>query len=155
MLGWHADYPYHDIEPGSWPDLPLGVQVLWMLDPFTKENGGTMFFPGSHLTMNPPIFDDFDEPEGARILSAQAGAVLVAHSAWWHRQTANRSPRPRHALLACFTRGYVMPKADMEGQFHAISGAGGFWDRLDVRQQGELTRVMLGPHGRGLRGVHV
>jgi ectoine hydroxylase-related dioxygenase (phytanoyl-CoA dioxygenase family) len=49
------------------------------------------------------------------------GSVLVAHSAWWHRQTANSSPHSRHALLACFTRGFVIPKADMEGQYLAIS----------------------------------
>jgi ectoine hydroxylase-related dioxygenase (phytanoyl-CoA dioxygenase family) len=91
----------------------------------------------------------------SQILNAPAGSVLIAHSAWWHRQTANTSPHPRHALLACFTRGYVVPKADMEGQYLAVSGSSSFWDSLDVRQQEELRRVMLGPHGRGLRGVHV
>jgi hypothetical protein len=43
----------------------------------------------------------------------------------------------------------------MEGQYLAVSGSSSFWDSLDVRQQEELRRVMLGPHGRGLRGVHV
>lgn len=155
VLGWHADYPYHDIEDGAWPDTPLGLQVLWMLDEFRKDNGGTMFFPGSHLNMNPPIFEEFSEPEGSDVISAPAGSVLVAHSAWWHRQTANTSPRARHALLACYTRGYVVPKADMQGQYLAISSSDSFWNSLDLRQQDDLRRVMLGPHGRGLRGVHV
>ena len=73
VLGWHADYPYHDIEAGSWPDTPLGVQVLWMLDDFRKDNGGTMFFPGSHLSLSPPVFEEFSEPEGSQVLTAPAG----------------------------------------------------------------------------------
>jgi hypothetical protein len=27
-----------------------------------------MFFPGSHLALNPPVFDDFSEPEGAQVV---------------------------------------------------------------------------------------
>ena len=138
VLGWHTDYPYHDIEPGTWPELPLGVQVMWMIDEFRNDNGATMFFPGSHLTMNPPVFDEFDEPDGAQTLCAPSGSVLIAHSAWWHRQTANTSPLPRHALLASYTRGYVVPKADMQGQLLALMASPALWESLDLRQQHEL-----------------
>ena len=32
VLGWHADYPYHDIVDSPWPDLPLGLQVPAPID---------------------------------------------------------------------------------------------------------------------------
>ncbi|EKX44488.1 hypothetical protein GUITHDRAFT_109608 [Guillardia theta CCMP2712] len=179
-LGWHVDYPYHDIEIGMWPDLPLGLQVLWLLDNFTSENGGTMFYPGSHEFFSPPNIEQFSTPE---ILTAPAGSVLVAHSAWWHRQTQNKSPNPRHALLGCFTRcddckncqstkwkisearsetrptkrkycrGFVVPKADMETQFDKISQMSSYWANLDPRQQADLQQLMLGSHSRALRDV--
>ena len=47
------------------------------------------------------------------------------------------------------------PAARLPGQLLAISGEGSFWHTLDSRQQDEVRRLMLGPHGRGIRGVQV
>ena len=41
--------------------------------------------------------------------------VLVAHSAWWHRQTPNLSPEPRVALLACFVRSPLSGRVFVQG----------------------------------------
>jgi len=84
-LGWHVDYPYHDV-PLPWPpvELPLGAQVLWCLDDFRTENGGTMFQEKSHLLMRRPVYD-YSTPPGSQVLECPAGSVLIAHSAWWHR----------------------------------------------------------------------
>ena len=59
---------------------------------------------------------------------APAGHVLVAHSAWWHRQVRNLAPcargdaRRRTALLGNYTPNFVVPKDDMRGQFEAMLG---------------------------------
>jgi Phytanoyl-CoA dioxygenase (PhyH) len=125
-LGWHVDYPYHDITMGestlSTAQPPLGVQVLWLLDDFGADNGGTMFLPDSALV--DPDFPDgisfygsSETPTAARLLTEPAGTVLIAHSAWWHRQTNNTTLQPRMALLGNYTPGWVVPKDNMERQW--------------------------------------
>ena len=61
------------------------------------------------------------EPESARILDEKAGgfagSVLIAHSAWWHRQTINRSENRRTVLLGNYVVESVPPKDDMEQQY--------------------------------------
>ena len=127
-LGWHVDYPYHDIEFGRRPpsDVCLGVQVLFLLDDFKEDgsNGGTVFLPGSHVdTQHKPaaIAGDDVMSTGAEMLKVSnggtAGAVLIAHSAWWHRQSVNRSAEPRTVLLGNYTPGFVVPKDGMERQW--------------------------------------
>ena len=129
-LGWHVDYPYHDITMGmggtmlSTAQPPLGVQVLWLLDEFRADNGGTMFLPESALVDRnavPHGISSSDEssetPAAARLLTEPAGTVLIAHSAWWHRQTNNTTDQPRMALLGNYTPGWVVPKDNMERQW--------------------------------------
>jgi ectoine hydroxylase-related dioxygenase (phytanoyl-CoA dioxygenase family) len=149
-LGWHVDYPYHDISP-PWPRDTLSVQVLWLLDNFTQHNGATMFLPDSHSWLQPPDYD-FSTPQQAQLLLAPAGSVLVAHGAWWHRQTPNLSQLPRSALLASFCRAFVVPKADMEGQLLNMK-ENGLTERLAAFQQERLQALLLGRHKRGLRDV--
>ena len=60
----------------------LSLQVMWLLDNFTHQNGATMFWPGSHSWLKQPEYD-FSTPEDAQLLLAPAGSVLIAHGAWW------------------------------------------------------------------------
>ena len=150
-LGWHVDYPYHDISP-PWPQDTLSVQVLWLLDNFTEHNGATMFLPDSHSWLRQPDYD-FSTPQQSQLLLAPAGSVLIAHGAWWHRQTPNLSPLSRSALLASFCRAFVVPKADMEGQLMEMQTSA-LTDRLAAFQQERLQYLLLGQHKRGLRNVH-
>jgi ectoine hydroxylase-related dioxygenase (phytanoyl-CoA dioxygenase family) len=150
-LGWHVDYPYHDISP-PWPQDTLSVQVLWLLDNFTEHNGATMFLPESHEWLQQPDYD-FSTPHQSQLLLAPAGSVLIAHGAWWHRQTPNLSPLPRSALLASFCRAFVIPKADMEGQLMYMQDSG-LIEQLHAFQHERLLQLLLGKHKRGLRNVH-
>ena len=60
------------------------MQVLLCLDDFREDNGGTMFMPDSHKHKPEGLEDDFEGTSpGSTILTASAGSVLVAHSAWW------------------------------------------------------------------------
>lgn len=61
------------------------AQVLICLDEFTKDNGGTMFMPGSHKHKPEGIeADEEGTLDGSVVLEAPAGSVLIAHSAWWY-----------------------------------------------------------------------
>ena len=50
--GWHSDWPFSQRNAGylppPYPDVLMHVTTLWMLSPFTIENGGTLIVPGSH-----------------------------------------------------------------------------------------------------------
>lgn len=81
-----------------WPHA-LVSQVVWMLDNFTEENGPTLVAPGSHLT---------DEvPEALVAATGPRGTCMVMDGRTWHGVAANRSARPRRALLAYYCRPYV------------------------------------------------
>lgn len=59
--GLHSDWPFgqsYDYRiPAPYPDAPLLLTSLWMLTPFTRENGGTVLVPGSHRSSNNPTGD--------------------------------------------------------------------------------------------------
>ncbi|KAL0021469.1 hypothetical protein WJX79_006443 [Trebouxia sp. C0005] len=150
-LGWHPDYPYHDIDqPWPPPEFPLGCQVLICLDEFRQDNGGTMFLPNSQVQKPDGIEEDTEGTfPGSVTLTAPAGSVLVAHSAWWHRQTKNVSKLPRTALLGNYTPGHVVPKDNMEKQWHGFRASASY-SLLSQQEQEALEKLLLGPHRRGL-----
>ena len=47
--GWHADWPFNQNNaghiPAPYPDVTVHLTTLWMLAPFTEENGGTLLGP--------------------------------------------------------------------------------------------------------------
>lgn len=86
-----------EIQPGALPQLPHRdqdmwqgpkgsieylVNVMWPLTPFTRENGGTRLWPGSHLDQQVPVL-----PEDEAIFpSVRAGDAL-------RRTEGRRHPR--------------------------------------------------------------
>ena len=59
-------------------------QVLICLDEFRADNGGTMFMPNSHRHKPEGLEEDHEGTfPGSMTLTAAAGSVLIAHSAWW------------------------------------------------------------------------
>ena len=153
-LGWHVDYPYHDIPMDRWPvplpANPLGVQVLWLLDDFREDNGGTMFLPGSHLTPQ-TTSGGFEDVAGQRVLEEPAGTVLIAHSAWHHRQTINRSAASRTALLGNYTPMFVTPKDSMERAWRHRP-ASSIDDFLSGEEGEMFANLWLGRERRGNYG---
>jgi ectoine hydroxylase-related dioxygenase (phytanoyl-CoA dioxygenase family) len=150
-LGWHVDYPYHDIPMDRWPvplpAYPLGVQVLWLLDDFREDNGGTMFLPGSHLKPQ-STSGGFEDIAGQCILNEPAGTVLIAHSAWHHRQTTNVSADSRTALLGNYTPMFVTPKDSMEHAWRHRSASN--VDKFLSEKESEMyANLWLGRKRRG------
>jgi ectoine hydroxylase-related dioxygenase (phytanoyl-CoA dioxygenase family) len=108
----HTDQGY----VGFWTPRPVVANIAWMLDDFTDENGGTRLVPASHLNQaatprssayappkpaNMPTLDDTIAAEGA------AGSILCFDGRVWHGTGANRSERPRHALLSYHCRPFI------------------------------------------------
>ena len=77
------------------------VNVVWMLNEFTAENGGTRLVPGSHLYGRWPYKEEDKETE--TIAGAgPAGTAMVFDGRTWHGTGANVTDRPRLGLLTTF-----------------------------------------------------
>jgi hypothetical protein len=94
----HADAGAIADEHGYWV-----CNSVWMLDDFTPENGALRVVPGSHRWGRLP--DDPWAPHPDTVLiTGSAGTVVVMNAHAWHGATANRTPRPRRAVHAFYTR---------------------------------------------------
>ena len=105
--------PFHsDTDGGRLPD-DLGYSAataIWMLDPFTVENGATAFVPGSHRSgvRTKEGMDDVHAPHPDEIVvTGEPGDVLVFNGHCWHAGRPNRTHGHRRALLVHYLRADV------------------------------------------------
>jgi ectoine hydroxylase-related dioxygenase (phytanoyl-CoA dioxygenase family) len=75
------------------PHDPVELSAMWAIDDFREENGATVFFPGSHRSVDAP-------PPGAARLVAEmpAGSVALYLGSLWHHAGPNRSDAVRIGL---------------------------------------------------------
>jgi ectoine hydroxylase-related dioxygenase (phytanoyl-CoA dioxygenase family) len=99
----HRDMPFVDA-------APLSMNVVWMLDDFTKENGATRVVPGSHRRPEGPERDRVYPDEVLGI--APAGTILAFNSLTWHGGGPNRTDRIRRAFHVHYCRSWVKPQRD-------------------------------------------
>lgn len=96
----HADHNMWPLPKGS---MELCVNVFWPLVEFTAENGATRVWPGSHIRsrdVNAPL----PEPE---ICAMQPGDAMIVLGSTVHAAGANRTQRPRRALIASYCLGWL------------------------------------------------
>ncbi len=108
--GWHADWPFHQKNaariPAPYPDAFVSLSSVWMLSPFTRENGGTLVVPGSHRESHNPTADIGVDPMAPSPTEFQAtgdaGTVLLFDARLWHAVAPNESDGPRVAMRVCY-----------------------------------------------------
>ncbi|HEV2530096.1 phytanoyl-CoA dioxygenase family protein [Phenylobacterium sp.] len=114
----HTDQGY----VGFWTPKPVVANIAWMLDDFSDENGGTRLVPGSHLnSAATPRSSAYapDEPANMPTLedtvgaAGPAGSILAFDGRIWHGTGANRTDKPRHALLSYHCRPFVRQQENM------------------------------------------
>ncbi|RNC78835.1 phytanoyl-CoA dioxygenase family protein [Piscirickettsia salmonis] len=91
-------------------NYPLMMNVLIMLDPFSKVNGAIEILPGSHKVREKPSADEFNT-NNIQVLS-NAGDVLFFNSYVWHRAGISETLDKRRALTLTYTPSYFKPQAD-------------------------------------------
>ena len=109
-----------EIHPGALPQLPHRdqdmwagpkgtleylVNVMWPLDPFTRENGGTRLWPGSHLD---PDVSDMGEGE-AIVPHLSPGDALLFLGSTLHGGGGNISAAPRRGIVISYCLGWLKP----------------------------------------------
>ena len=89
----------------------LSLQVLYMLDDFTKENGATYVLPGSHLKEAKPIDSEFYN--SAIQLEGKAGDAIIFDAMLWHAAGTNQTNSARRAMTAVYTRSFMKQQIDL------------------------------------------
>ena len=104
---WHADWPFNQNNaghiPAPYPDAVMHLTTLWMLSPFSANNGGTFVVPGSHRQQTNPTDVGCqvmpDETTATEIqIEGSEGSVLVMDSRLWHATAPNSTGESRVAL---------------------------------------------------------
>ena len=97
----HSDIPIvHRRQLGA----PVMLQVTWMIDEFTAENGATHIVPGSHRAESSLPPQDLAIPH-VLAPTAPAGSVLIFNGQCWHGGGANNSQSRRRAIFGHYRVG--------------------------------------------------
>jgi ectoine hydroxylase-related dioxygenase (phytanoyl-CoA dioxygenase family) len=105
-----AVQPLHtDADHGAKADAQgyLVCTAIWMLDPFTRENGATRLVPGTHRGTALPkeVLPDVLAAHPDEIyVTGQPGDVFIFNGHCWHAGGANHTDRARRAILAHYAR---------------------------------------------------
>jgi ectoine hydroxylase-related dioxygenase (phytanoyl-CoA dioxygenase family) len=108
---WHADF---SLCTGT----PTWLNVFYLLEDFTAENGATYVIPGSHQRPFPGRGDAdvVAAMEASKLqLLAPAGSVIVFDSTIWHSAGDNRTATPR--LMIAGVMGAVRGPVAFRPQF--------------------------------------
>ncbi|VEP14593.1 conserved hypothetical protein [Hyella patelloides LEGE 07179] len=115
-MGVHVDYPYWAM-PSPFPQHPiLEIQVIWMIDDFTVDNGAPLFAAGTQKLAIKPDLKKFEHT--AQKITGSAGTAIISHGLCWHDTSENKSDRPRISLLGNYTPQYIHPLENNLYDFH-------------------------------------
>ncbi|MCP5431797.1 MAG: phytanoyl-CoA dioxygenase family protein [Alphaproteobacteria bacterium] len=103
--GGQPMYLHQDQGYVGWTPKPMVANILFLLGDFTKENGGTLLAPGSHV-------ESHHSPEipPSRLISAEApaGSALVFEGRLWHGTGSNVTKDERRpAILMYCCKPYI------------------------------------------------
>ncbi len=109
----HVDYKGINVTPfiGGKHYL-MAIQCVWCVTEFTEQNGATLVWPGSHLSLEIPPSDSTNVPPGWMKVAAPAGAAVMWDSALWHTAGVNAADAPRYSAISYFQRGWIRGPAD-------------------------------------------
>jgi len=88
----------------------FNVGIMWALDPFTRENGGTEVLPGSHHAEAAPEASYFERHRTQ--ITCAPGDLIVFHGRLVHRAGENQTDVWRHALTMNCCRSFMKQRMD-------------------------------------------
>ena len=105
--GAPAQFPHRDQDmwQGSLGEVEYLINIIWPLTPFTKDNGATIIWPGSH-----GVEALREEPKGTPVVAeARAGDAVVFLGSTLHGAGANRSRGVRRGIIVSYCLGWLKP----------------------------------------------
>jgi len=97
---YHKDFPKNIIV-----EEKLSLNSLIIIDPFTKESGGTFFIEGSHNIKEKPSEKYIKNNELQ--IEANSGDVIFFDSMLWHKGGENISKNPRRSINQQYTKPFI------------------------------------------------
>lgn len=109
-----------EIHPGALPQLPHRdqdmwqgpkggleylVNVMWPLTTFTRENGGTRLWTGSHADQDVPVLPE----EDLVVPTVFPGDALIFLGSTLHGGGGNMSVAPRRGIVISYCLGWLKP----------------------------------------------
>ena len=89
---------------------PLIIQVIWLLDDFTKINGATRIVPKSHFYEGFPKKNKKYPNE--KILTSKKGAVIIINASVWHGSSEKFTNQERYGMIFSYSRWFLKPTFD-------------------------------------------
>jgi len=104
QMSFHRDFPRH------LNGYVASINILFAVDEFNAENGGTLVVPHTHQRPDQPDVDYLR----ARAVPVECapGSMLVFDSTLWHAAGANSSGKDRLGINHQFTRSFVKQQID-------------------------------------------
>ncbi|ASY46049.1 phytanoyl-CoA dioxygenase [Sphingobium xenophagum] len=89
------------------PDLHVEflVNVMWPFTSFTRDNGATRVWPGSHRRQDETILD----PDEAIVAEMEPGSALLFLGSTLHAGGANKTDHPRRGMIVSYALGWLKP----------------------------------------------
>lgn len=88
----------------------FSINVLFAIDAFTADNGGTLVCPATHQKSPPPSVEYLQRI--AVPIECSAGALIVFDSTLWHAAGVNVSGKDRLGINQQYTRSYLKQQID-------------------------------------------
>jgi ectoine hydroxylase-related dioxygenase (phytanoyl-CoA dioxygenase family) len=88
----------------------FSINMLFAIDEFTEENGGTLVVPGTHQKATAPDAE-FLKTTSVPVI-CKAGSMIVFDSTLWHAAGQNASGKDRLGINHQFTRSYIKQQVD-------------------------------------------
>jgi ectoine hydroxylase-related dioxygenase (phytanoyl-CoA dioxygenase family) len=103
--GAPAQVPHRDQDmfPGPKGNMEYGVNVMWPLTRFTRENGATALWRRSHRMENNAYIGD----ENAVIAEMEIGSALIFLGSTLHGQSPNTSDEIRRGLIVGYSLSWL------------------------------------------------
>ncbi|ACC40763.1 phytanoyl-CoA dioxygenase family protein [Mycobacterium marinum] len=101
---------FHQDFPRVLSGYVASVNVMFAIDPFTRDNGATLVVPGTHQRAEKP--DASYLTRNAVAVECPAGAMLVFDSTLWHAAGQNISGKDRLAINHQFSRSFFKQQID-------------------------------------------
>jgi ectoine hydroxylase-related dioxygenase (phytanoyl-CoA dioxygenase family) len=88
----------------------FNLGMIWALDPFTRDNGGTQLLPGSHHSASVPSEVYFDQHCSS--IECPRGGLILFNARVFHRSGVNHSSDWRHSLTLNACRPFMKQRMD-------------------------------------------
>lgn len=94
-----------DMWQGPKGDVEYLVNFMWPLTSFTRENGSTRLWTGSHFDQDVPVLPEDD----AIVPAVSPGDALIFLGSTLHGGGGNRSIAPRRGMVVSYCLGWLKP----------------------------------------------